>query len=845
MAFVGNIIARVGADIRPLQTGLQQAQRSLTVFSGSASSSLAGFSVLARAKSMIAAAGIGYGIKKAIESAMDVTESESLFNVSMGSMAAAARQWSDNLQQTLGLNAYEVRKNVGLFYNMTTSMGLARDKAYEVSTGISKLAYDMASFYNISNEQMFEKLQSGLSGEVEPLKRLGVVVSETQTKMWAYKTGLVKVGAELNEQQKIMARYGTIMEQTKNAQGDLARTITSPSNQLRLLSGQLQLVMINLGNAFVPILQIVLPILTEFAKGLVRVTATFSQFMTILFGGAQAQQQTAVSAADAAAGTNKLGTATKKAGSAASKAVAGFDEINSLQEKIADSADNAADSMGGVGDATGSGIGSNAGGGLIPPDIQAKALEMREAITQAWNDITSTISNNKEIIIAAVTGIGVAFAGLGVALAIPAIISGFETLYIVGLYAIDAIAAAIAAVTGPVGIAIAIVAALAAGFVYLYQTNEPFRTFVNDVWQGIKDFFYSLWVNVLVPFGTFLSTVFSAAWESLKTGLKWLYDNVLVPIGAFFYELWLDIFDPLAKMVGDQLSIVFQGFADIMKSFYDEVLVPLGNFLKDVFNAAFSALHEILSALWNEVFVPFATHIRDVFGPAFKELGNVITTIWDTVFKPLLKFIVGEFVTGFKSTFQGIGEVINDLKPVCIGIINFIKDVFKGDWGKAWEDVKQVFKGIVDTLGAVFKAPINTIIDMINSFIDKVNSISIPPIEFNGVTVFKGVSGFGINHINKLANGGITTGPTLAMIGDNPGGKELVMPLDGTALDDFAGKLGTALLAAGQFGSGKSSGGGHEVVVKIDSTALARILIPAMAKENQRQGSYAIVQGVG
>ncbi|MCX7973737.1 MAG: phage tail tape measure protein, partial [Candidatus Aminicenantes bacterium] len=139
----------------------------------------------------------------AIKAAMDATESENLFEVAMGEMAGAARAWSEDLRKQLGLNAYEVRKNVATFYSMFDAMGLGSKSSYELSTGLTKLAYDMASFYNLNPEEAFQKLRAGITGEIEPLKRLGIVVDEASVKTYAYTHGIAQMGSELTEQQKV------------------------------------------------------------------------------------------------------------------------------------------------------------------------------------------------------------------------------------------------------------------------------------------------------------------------------------------------------------------------------------------------------------------------------------------------------------------------------------------------------------------------------------------------------------------------------------------------------------------------------------------------------------------
>lgn len=191
----------------------------------------------------------------ATKMAMDAVESENLFEVAMGGVADDARKWSEETSKALGLNAYNVRNSMATYNAMLTSMGLASDESLKMSEGLTQLSYDMASFYNLKPEEAFEKLKSGISGEAEPLKALGILVNDTTIKTYAYAHGIAKQGAELTEAQKVQARYGAILEATKNAQGDLARTMDSPTNKLRIMKEQAQQIGIQFGQLLIPILE--------------------------------------------------------------------------------------------------------------------------------------------------------------------------------------------------------------------------------------------------------------------------------------------------------------------------------------------------------------------------------------------------------------------------------------------------------------------------------------------------------------------------------------------------------------------------------------------------------------
>lgn len=190
-----------------------------------------------------------------INLAMEAVESENLFEESFGGMADTARKWSDDLSESLGLNAYELRRNSGMFYVMADAMGLTEEASFDMSTNLTELAADMASFYNIDIDTAIEKLRGGITGEAEGLKQFGIIVNETTTEAYALRTGIIKQGEAMTEQQKVTARYGLIMEATEKAQGDLARTMDSPSNKIRIQKERIKELGIELGTKLMPLFE--------------------------------------------------------------------------------------------------------------------------------------------------------------------------------------------------------------------------------------------------------------------------------------------------------------------------------------------------------------------------------------------------------------------------------------------------------------------------------------------------------------------------------------------------------------------------------------------------------------
>lgn len=767
--------------------------------------------------------------KNSIKSAMEVVESESLFSVSMGNMADAARAWSHDLQDSLGLNAYEVRKNVGLFYNMTTSMGLARDQAYQVSTGMTKLAYDMSSFYNQSPDEMFQKLQSGLSGEVEPLKQLGIIVNETTTQNYAYANGIAKVGSQLTETQKIMARYGAIMAQTQNAQGDLARTINSPANQLRLLQTQLQLASINFGNAFLPIVQIVLPILVTFAKQLVVVTNTFSQFMSAIFGTNTAQAQNAQSADAAAAAQTNLGNAATKAGAKAKKGVAGFDQLNTLQENLAASANNAADAL----DASGSmpiPSKQDSGAGVVTSGVieaAAKTKAALDSLKQSAGEVAQFLARafgpplmqsfNAIVPVAQAwkASLGETFQQLGT-LGIP--FMGWLTGNLVPL---------MQQVIVTVGnVAAGMASSLLLVFYSLQAAAFP-----------IIQWFVAQGLPLLTSFASGAVTILKSFFDYAKNGFDTLEMGVVYPAMQFIF-----------KVILDGLNLI-KGFWDKYGADIVAGLVATFNTMKDLFNMLWNTtLAPIVKGMTDELTLLWDKHVKGVVAALLDLIGKLITgatQIYTSFIAPIAKNLIEIFGPGFANAFTlvtGIidtflGAIADVAKGVLIalgGIIDFITGVFTGNWTKAWTGVKEIFSGIFTSLGGIVKGAMNLVIDGINWMIRGLDKISFTTPDW--APGFGGDS-FGINipTIPKLANGGIITAPTLAMMGEG-GKREAVVPLENSAfIDSFAGTIASAVAKAIGSNSGQV-GRDATVILKIGESEFGRAAIKSINSVHRQTG---------
>jgi len=227
----------------------------------------------------------------AINAASDLSESINKVDVVFGNQADGILEWSKNAATALGQSQGQALEALGTFGNLFDSMGIGEESTADMSKGLVQLASDLASFNNIDPTEALEKLRSGIVGETEPLRTLGVNLSAAAVEMKALEMTGKATGKELTEQEKVAARYALIMEQTQNAQGDFARTSDGLANSQRILSAQWQDLSATVGAALLPVfaqlvtalntlVQTVLPPLTAFIQD--RIVPAMTQLGNLL-----------------------------------------------------------------------------------------------------------------------------------------------------------------------------------------------------------------------------------------------------------------------------------------------------------------------------------------------------------------------------------------------------------------------------------------------------------------------------------------------------------------------------------------------------------------------------------
>lgn len=326
---------------------------------------------------------IGHFIAQAVTESNKYQEDLNLFTVALGQYAAEAQNYAEKVSDVMGIDPAQWLRNQGVFNTLLTGFGDTAERAQLMSQNLTQLGYDISSFFNISIEDAMQKLQSGISGELEPLRRLGYDLSQARLEQTALNLGVKESVANMTQAEKAELRYYAIMTQVTTAQGDMARTLEAPANQLRILQAQLTQAARAIGNIFIPALNAILP----YAIAVVQVIREIANALANL-AGFKLTEVDYSGVNNAAVGAGSLADNLDDAAGAAKKLkqyTAGFDELNVFAPN------------------TGSGSGAGAGGAggfdfdlptydFLGDAVQTRIGEIQKMIEDTLAEITTIVS---------------------------------------------------------------------------------------------------------------------------------------------------------------------------------------------------------------------------------------------------------------------------------------------------------------------------------------------------------------------------------------------------------------------------------------------------------------------
>lgn len=759
--------------------------------------------------------------RESINLASDLQEVQNVVDVVFGESASQVNNFAKSALEAYGLSELSAKRYTSTMGAMLNSMGLSKDATLSMSQSITALAGDMASFYNLNSDDAFNKIRSGISGETEPLKQLGINMSVVNMEAYAMSQGITKSYQKMSQSEQALLRYNYLLSVTADAQGDFSRTSDSWANQTRILSERFKELKGTLGQAFIQVLTPVVKMLNWVVSKLQIAAAYFKAFVEAITGTKAESSSAASSMGAIGESATETGDAVVAAAKKASGALAGFDKLNVLS------------SSGGGSDSSG------AGGGFLGLDIPS----LTGLNTALPEPDTSGVGN----VINKVKGM-------------------FKSLknYITTSFApsIKSWGKAFSDLKKPIGDAVKSIDLSVSGL--WENTIAPFGDYLFNDYAPTM---YNTFSETVAPIFT---DVMATAIEEHAKDFEFLcqqYENLVNDMVIPALELWKGVFTDLCSIVKTEWDTSGATLIEGFKKFKESIRQIWDNLYRTIIKPVWDKILEGIDTLWEEHLKPLWKSISSFFS----KLIEAVLTVWNNFLAPLINWIVKTFGPVFVEIFGGIWKTVSTVVGNLIdavthifnalgGLLDFITGVFSLDWKKAWEGIKTFFKEIWEAIVDVVKAPINQIIGFINTLLTGITSgvnLAIRALNKLSFTVPDWVPGIGgkkwsfnikeltAPKIPYLARGGIIEQPTLAMVGER--GKEAVVPLENTS---FADSIASAILKAltplfANGGSiGKNSEGSQVIVLKVGEYELGRITVGAINKYHNAIGQIELEVGL-
>ena len=533
----------------------------------------------------------------------DFYEATDLFHNAMGNLSGEADTLISKMQGLLGVDPTKAMTYMATIQSLGTSFGLASDKAYVLSKNLTQLAYDEGSYWNKDAAETFTAMSSAISGEIEPIRRLGVDLSQARLQQELLALGFNKQVSSLSQADKAVLRYIAIMKQTANVQGNLAQTIQSPANQIKILKAQLDMLAKSVGSLLYPALKAILPPLIA-AVQLIR---EFVEWVAKLMG-VKVVFTDFTKSADSVGGIgdamDDTADSTKKAAKALKDYTMGFDELNIIDPTQGSS-----------------GSGSGASAGNILGDVDLSGYDMFK------NYIGTTIDEVKaklEKLAPLVAGIAAGFATWAIGNALMDALSkikGDGTLIegILKLWKSPIMGAAVA-----VGI-------MVARFVDLYQNSEAFRKGL----ERVRDMIYLAAEGLRQ--GWNISLTDGKLGESIKY-LKESFSNLKQVIWNLIPESWQEGISSAFETISDVVKDLDLDVGDLITTLMGIGLIVSGHPVAGLAVLGFEAITVAVRGLgsesqkesfemetdWFNAFKSMGEKVADFVGNAITAIGNLI-----------------------------------------------------------------------------------------------------------------------------------------------------------------------------------------------------------------------------
>lgn len=678
--------------------------------------------------------------KECVELGSDLTEVQNVVDVTFTTMSDKVNEFAKNAMTSAGLSETMAKRYVGTFGAMSKSFGFSESQAYDMSTALTQLTGDVASFYNISQDLAYIKLKSVFTGETETLKDLGVVMTQSALDQYALTNGYGKTTSEMTEQEKVALRLAFVQKQLSTASGDFIRTSDSWANQVRVMQLQLQSLKATVGqgliNIFTPVLKVINILLGKLAT-LANAFKSFTELITGkkssgqtsgsgagLTGDASGVQDTADAYGQAADNAGKLADSTEDVADAtkdAAKAAKGYlsplDEINRYSTQDTSSTASKTPSSGaGSGGSPGSLAGAvgNVDYGKMAEGETAlsKMSPILDEIIKRFKELAGLfkkgfwdgLGNYKSILKDLKKNINLIKKSLKSIFTDPAVLSASNKFA-------DSLALNFGKVTGSIArIGLTIAQNFVGGIAkYLSQNTDRIKKhIVNmfDIGTEISDIignFSVAFADVFSVFGGETAQQLTADIIGIFAQIEMTATELCAKLGRDMLNMiakpFIDNKDLLKSAIEGSLKVIetvtsgilatMQTLGDLIQKLYDEHLKP---FLDSIANGI-SSISKTTLTVYNTYILPvlqgLADKLKGLMTGALGEtlakietfLGKIIDVLkllWENILVPLINWIIANVVPVLAKIADMIGTKVINIVKTLIKVIGDIVDVLSG-----------------------------------------------------------------------------------------------------------------------------------------------------------------------
>lgn len=657
--------------------------------------------------------------KECVELGSDLTEVQNVVDVTFTTMSGKVNEFAKNAMTSAGLSETMAKRYVGTFGAMSKSFGFSEAQAYDMSTALTQLTGDVASFYNISQDLAYIKLKSVFTGETETLKDLGVVMTQSALDQYALANGYDKTTSAMTEQEKVALRFAFVQEQLSAASGDFIRTSDSWANQVRVMQLQLQSLKATVGQGLINIFTPVLKVINVLLGKLATLANAFKSFTELITGKKSSGQtsgsgaglagtdaiadtadqygQAADNAEKLADATNNNAKATKKANKETKNYLSSLDEVHKATSTGSNSSSTPS-SSGGNGGAGSSGLPSSVGnvdyGNLAEGEtaldkISDSAKKLADLLKKLWKPFQDAWKkegkNTIDAANIALSGIAKLAKSVGKSL-VEVWTNGTGTTMLTTmlriaqnvLKTIGNIASGFADAWSKNNVGTQIIQNIADALVVVMQ-------FVERIAEDTATWAANLNFYPLLESISNLTSTFAPILESIGNVLEWIYNNIVLPMLKWVIETGLptviNLVSKVATFLADHQSIVEAFGTALIGAFAAEKIAVLAKSISGSITTVMDFTKGLIALMTGSGgIIGGIKAIAVAIGPggifiaavtACIAIGVLLYKNWDKI-KEVAGIVASAVVGFFKTMGEGVSMILSDLKETVTGILNAI-----------------------------------------------------------------------------------------------------------------------------------------------------------------------------